>query len=153
MDVPTLAWRSLLILIVALSAAFALWMLLFPTPSFWVPTGPHAIGTRVYELTDPSRPEPFAEVRGHRRHLSARLWYPAEPSGHVLPYVQRPEVLAAIASRLHVPPFLLSRLGNAPTHAIAEARPRPGPFPVLLNPTGFSGFHTANLYWIEELVS
>jgi len=53
-----------------------------------------------------------------------------------------------------VPAVLLGRLESAPTHAVRGARPDGGgPYPVLFNPTGFSGFHAANLFWIEELVS
>lgn len=147
-------WRLMTAVVVgAIVVAATLWLIIFPSPSFPAPSGPYSVGTRLYEMTDASRPEPFTPAAGDRRHLTIRVWYPSSDAGDRLPYIERPEVLAALASRLHVPPLLLGRLQNAPTHSSKGAEPQSGPFPVLFNPTGFSGFHTANLFWIEELVS
>jgi len=156
MHSSVLNWRVILpLLVLAIVVALVeLWFLVFPTPSFPTPGGSHRIGTRLYSLTDKTRLEPFTAAPDDLRHLSVQLWYPAAKSEGVQPYIEQPAVLAAVASRLHVPPVLLGRLESAPTHAVRGARPDGGgPYPVLFNPTGFSGFHAANLFWIEELVS
>lgn len=148
--------RGIMLAVLALilvAAVVSLWFVLFPTPSFPTPSGPHGIGTRLYSLTDATRPEPFTAASDDSRHLGIELWYPTTDKGKAQPYIEQPAVLAALASRLHVPTALLGRLQDAPTHAVRGAAPEDGPYPVLINPTGFSGFHAASLFWIEELVS
>src|SRR4029077_3657701 len=41
-----------------------------------IPTGPNPVGTRVMELVDPARTDPFLN-NGTVRDLMVRLWYPA----------------------------------------------------------------------------
>ncbi|WP_313353196.1 hypothetical protein [Paracoccus sp. (in: a-proteobacteria)] len=127
--------------------------MLFPTPQFPAPIGPLGIGTRVYSWIDSSRAEPFTPNAGDHRAITVQIWFPTAAEGKVQRYIEQPAVLAAVAARLHIPPFLLGRLQSAPTHAIRNAPPKAGRYPVLINPTGFSGFHAANLFWIEALVS
>jgi dienelactone hydrolase len=45
------------------------------------PTGPHAVGRVRFDLTDPSRPDPFARRRGTPRRLALVAWYPADTGG------------------------------------------------------------------------
>lgn len=133
--------------------ALIAWVLVLPTPRFAKPGGPYAIGSRIYYWTDPSRPEPFTADRGDHRRVVAQIWYPASGPGKVQRYIDRREVLDAIAGRYRLPPWLLGRLKDAPTHAGQDARPDGRRHPVLINPTGLSGFRAASLFWIEELVS
>lgn len=126
---------------------------LFPTPHFPQPTGPHGIGTRVFYWTDLERPEPFTLSAEDHRQLVVQIWYPSGESGPSYPYIDRPETLLPLAERLHVPLWLLGNLQQAPTHAVLNAKPALGPHPVLINPTGLSGFRAVSLFWIEELVS
>lgn len=128
------------------------WQIVFPKPRFPSPTGNLGIGTRIYYWTDETRLEPFTAAHGDRRRLVVQLWYPSSGAGLRQPYIDRPSVLA-IARRFHIPPFLLHKLQHAPTHAVRDGRPDKGRYPVLVNPTGFSGFRTSSLFWIEELVS
>jgi len=85
----------------------------------------------------------------------AQVWYPAIQPRHTKPvsYLAHREILEVVGRFFHVPAFLLGNVAQAPTHAFAGAAPLRGRFPVLLNPTGFSGFRDASLFWIEELVS
>jgi predicted dienelactone hydrolase len=129
------------------------WLVLFPTPRFPWPTGPHGVGARLYAWTDATRLEPFTPEPGDHRRLVARIWYPTSADGPRQPYIDHDEVTAALARHLHMPSMLLGRLRRAPTHAVQDARPDGGTYPVLVNPTGFSGFQAASLFWIEELVS
>lgn len=151
-------WKPTLRIGLALASAAALaglvfWWL-FPTPCFAQPTGPYAIGTRTYAWTDHLRPEPFTSDRNDPRTLIVQIWYPASTTaGTPEAYLDNAPAIAALAARLNIPTFALRNLRYAPTHAFRDAEPAAGRFPVLLNPTGFSGFRTASLFWIEELVS
>jgi len=137
----------------AIAGAIALWLLIFPTPRFAQPTGPFGIGTRLYEWTDATRLEPFTVGNNDHRRLVVQIWYPSFTSGPKQPYIDHAEVLTAIARRLHIPRFLLRNLRNASTHSVRNGRPELGPYPVLINPSGFLGFRAANLFWIEDLAS
>jgi dienelactone hydrolase len=56
---------------------------LLPTP-----TGPYAVGRVRFDLTDHSRPDPFARRRGTLRRLALVAWYPADTGGKVAgPYL------------------------------------------------------------------
>ncbi|HEY7547712.1 MAG TPA: hypothetical protein VID27_22635, partial [Blastocatellia bacterium] len=48
------------------------------TEPFSPPTGPFAVGTHEYLWIDQNRDEPFTKDTADRRHLLARVWYPAE---------------------------------------------------------------------------
>lgn len=48
------------------------------TEPFSPPSGPFAVGIREYLWIDQNRGEPFTKDPADRRHLLARVWYPAE---------------------------------------------------------------------------
>jgi predicted dienelactone hydrolase len=52
---------------------------LFPVPDIPRPDGPHAVGTRTFELTDDSRTGIFLAGADEGRRLLVRVWYPAVP--------------------------------------------------------------------------
>lgn len=126
---------------------------IFPAPRFPEPTGPHRIGTRIYEWMDRSRHEPFTATRSDVRRLVVQIWYPATVDGPKRVYLDSEILTAAIAEHFGLPASLLHNLRNAPTHAVTDAPAEQGRFPVLINPGGYHGFRTASLVWIEELVS
>ncbi|AZI44217.1 hypothetical protein EHF33_15050 [Deinococcus psychrotolerans] len=130
-------------------------MVAFPVPRFPQPTGPYQIGTHTYHWVDISRPEPFTANLHDRRELMVQVWYPAEVArdAQTVPYLVHPEAAEVWAARFHVPAFLVTTMAHARTHAVADALPVRGRFPILLNPTGFGGFRDASLFWIENLVS
>ncbi|MGH8251033.1 MAG: alpha/beta hydrolase family protein [Steroidobacteraceae bacterium] len=51
------------------------------TAPFAAPEGPFAVGTHEYLWVDPNRGEPFTKDPNDKRHLLARIWYPAEKTG------------------------------------------------------------------------
>src|SRR5215471_16315077 len=61
-----------------------------PTAPFPRPTGPFAVGTHEYLWVDQNRGEPFTKDPADRRHLLARVWYPAEgmPGKETAPYIR-----------------------------------------------------------------
>jgi hypothetical protein len=139
--------------LVAVAVTSVAWFVLFPTPRFPDPAGPFCIGTRVFVWTDATRPEPFTTDPNDRRRLVVQIWYPTRAAGPTERYIEHGETMAALARRFRCPAFLLRRVERAPTHAVRNAPAAEGRFPVLLNPTGFSGFRNASLFWIEELTS
>lgn len=60
--------------------------ILLPVPSIPAPSGPHQVGTRIYELTDPARKEIYSGEDESRRFM-IQVWYPSEvnPSGERAP--------------------------------------------------------------------
>jgi hypothetical protein len=144
---------AVLALLVAMAVGVVSWMVIFPTPRFPRPTGPYAIGTRVYSWIDETRPEPFTADRGDHREVVVQIWYPSTGQGPLQPYLDSSEPLQVLAKRLHVPAFLLGNMQDAPTHAHRDAPAVEGRFPVLFNPAGFTVFRDSSLFWIEELVS
>ena len=135
--------------------AIAITAVAFPVPRFAAPTGPFHIGTRTYHWIDTSRPEPFTPDPNDHRELMVQVWYPsdAEPVSTGVPYVDHHEVTDVWAGRFHAPAFLMFNIRRASTHAVADARPAAGAFPVLVNPTGLGGFRNSSLFWIEALAS
>lgn len=131
---------------------------LFPVFSFPEPTGPYAIGTQTFHWMDASRQEAYTADPNDRRDLIVQIWYPAkrEPSAPRAPYIPNASAMApAMASRLHLPGFVLGHLKYVTTHAvtrapIAAAKPS---YPVLIFLAGRGSYRQANTFQIEELVS
>lgn len=166
--------------VLSLTAAFALavcWSLL-PGPFLPAPTGPHPIGTAVFTVVDGSRREIFGPDPDAPRTLTAQLWYPAAHAAASIrtasgtpaapgtadsprpnapaapePYLPDPAVLDPMLEYAHLPRLLFARLAHAPTHAIADAAPADGRFPVVFFLTGNMGYRGSNLVQIEELAS
>src|SRR5690349_21388234 len=61
-----------------LLAIFTAVPVLLPVPSLPSPTGPYAVGTRIYELTDSARPELYSG-REEARRFQIQVWYPGRP--------------------------------------------------------------------------
>jgi hypothetical protein len=59
---------------------------------FLSPTGPYAVGTHEYLWIDQSRQDPFTKDPKARRHLIARVWYPAVAAAGTekAPYIRDP---------------------------------------------------------------
>jgi hypothetical protein len=116
---------------------------------FAPPTGPFAVGTHEYLWIDTDRGEPFTSDPTDRRHLLARVWYPAEPT----PGTERARY---VLDPRQYPETSVYRLGhhietNAVTDApLATADAR---FPVLVYQ---HGGHTARFtatFQVEQLAS
>src|SRR5215510_2584534 len=61
-----------------------------PKAPFAPPKGPFAVGTHEYLWIDQNRGETFTKDPADRRHLLARVWYPAEgtPGKEAAPYIR-----------------------------------------------------------------
>jgi dienelactone hydrolase len=96
------------------------------------PNGPYAVGTHEYLWMDEKREEPFTKDPSDRRHLLARVWYPADPvpgketAFYVLDVNEYPEK------------SIYRKGGNIKTNAVTDAplAKGGGPFPVLVYQPG-----------------
>lgn len=94
-------WRLMTAVVVgAIVVAATLWLIIFPSPSFPAPSGPYSVGTRLYEMTDASRPEPFTPAADDRRHLTIRIYAAIAEMQRTLvskrPFLHRINVLTSI---------------------------------------------------------
>ena len=133
----------------------------FELPS---PTGPYAVGTTTWRLTDNSRRETFT-ASGEFRQVEVLAWYPAAPrrstggakaGGTLAPYLR--EGLAEVrsfATLFGVPATAFDGLEAVQTHAELDAAPVPAPrkFPVLVFSHGYTGIPSAYTALLAELAS
>jgi predicted dienelactone hydrolase len=132
-----------------------------PVPAFPRPSGPFPVATSVTQWTDPDREETATANAGDRRTVVVQFWYPAMPDGlgtRRAQYLGRtPEeadtVAAGVADYLGMPGLVLDGPTRARSHAVPDAAPAAGRFPVVLFSPGLGGVRTQNTAWAEELAS
>lgn len=130
---------------------------LLPVPAIPAPSGPYPIGTRIYELTDPSRREIYSGVDEARR-FQIQVWYPSEAgsSSERSPWMENAEVFApTIASYLDLPSFFLDHLAlvKVPAYKDAQVAATEAGFPVILFSHGWNGFNAQNTGQALQLAS
>jgi hypothetical protein len=119
------------------------------------PTGPYAVSTTSWRLTDESRRETFEEGAGFRQ-VEVFAWYPAAPGREErAPYLREglPEV-HRFARALEAPEAF-DGLARVRTHAGLDARPAASPrkFPLLLFSQGYLGIPCSYTALLEDLAS
>jgi predicted dienelactone hydrolase len=132
--------------------------ILMPIPSTPAPTGPYPVGTFTLMMVDESRQELYSDDPNQPRALMVQFWYPAQPgeADTLAPWMDHIDIMGpAIASELGLPPFALSHVRYARSHAYAgaplsTARER---YPLLLFSHGWNGFRAQNTFQMEELAS
>src|SRR5438045_50706 len=95
------------------------------------PTGPFAIGTTTWHLSDTSREEVFAA--GNFREVVAHVWYPAAPGRHtaLAPYLRDGLAEArTFAKVLRRPESAFDDLAGMVTHAEVDRPIASGRFPL-----------------------
>lgn len=140
--------------LLALSTALPI---LLPVPAIPAPSGPYPIGTRIYELTDPSRREIYSGVDEARR-FQIQVWYPSEAgsSAERSPWMENAEVFApTIAAYLDLPSFFLDHLSlvEVPAYKDAQVAATETGFPVILFSHGWNGFNAQNTGQALQLAS
>lgn len=140
--------------LLALSTALPM---LLPVPAIPSPSGPYPIGTRIYELTDPSRREIYSGVDEARR-FQIQVWYPSEAgsSAERSPWMENAKVFApTIAAYLDLPSFFLDHLSlvEVPAYKDAQVAARDKGFPVILFSHGWNGFNAQNTGQALQLAS
>jgi dienelactone hydrolase len=112
-----------------------------------IPTGPSKVGTRVVNLVDSTRNDPFL-ADGSKRELLVRFWYPA-PAGEgcKLADYTSPAVWARFSRLLAVP------LPNVKTNSCLNAPITDGLHPVVVFTHGYTGTFTDYTFLYEDLAS
>ena len=136
----TVAGLMLVLLLGACAASAILPMFRLPPP-----TGPYAIGTRIFHLVNDHPSDASSADPSGRRQLMIQVWYPASPS-HAprAPYRKLAETT-----------FLSSYQSVLWTHSRWNApfAQHGAPFPLLLLEPAWNGRRTYYMYLVEDLVS
>jgi hypothetical protein len=118
------------------------------------PTGPYAVGSRYFYLTDKNRPDLVSPDPHDFRAISLQVWYPAEPgpADRLIPLNDR-KFIEGYVQEGALDPAILTEWAFEPTHSYLKARPAKAatPFPVILYSS--SGVINANTFLSEELAS
>ncbi|HKE87360.1 MAG TPA: choice-of-anchor D domain-containing protein [Vicinamibacterales bacterium] len=111
------------------------------------PSGPSIVGTKVLDLVDRSREDPYL-ANGTKRELLVRLWYPATVSGSC----QRAEYAPAAVWE-YFAQLTGQRLPQVTTNSCRDARISSGAYPVVVFTHGFTGTFTDYTFVFEDLAS
>ena len=120
------------------------------------PTGPSAVGTRTFFLTDEERAETYTKDPSDRRRIVVQAWYPTEDtSGQTAPYLDFFGLRAGpIAYQLGVDERLLQNIGKIGTGSIIDAGiGGQGMLPLIVFSHGLGGFRVQNTIQFQELAS
>lgn len=131
--------------------------ILLPVPTIPAPSGPYQVGTRIYELTDPSRKEIYSGNDEARRFM-IEVWYPSEPSpsDQRAPWMANAETFApAIATYIDMPSFFLDhlKLVKMPAYKESKVAPASTGYPMILFSHGWNGFNAQNSGQAVQLAS
>jgi dienelactone hydrolase len=147
-----------LVLGLLLLAVCTLIPVLLPVPTLLAPTGPYAIGTCTFVLTDPVRKEIYSG-KDEARKFMLELWYPAiqpAPGTRPAPWMTEAKIVApALADYIKLPHFFLDHLNLAKTDSYENIQPdgSAAPYPVLIFSHGWNGFRQQSTFLMQELAS
>jgi dienelactone hydrolase len=111
------------------------------------PTGPNDVGTRVMDLVDSTRVDPFV-ANGTKRELLVRFWYPAaftqacKPADYTSPMVWN-----------YFSQLLGIALPKVTTNSCLDAPVTDGAHPVVVFTPGYTGTFTDYTFLFEDLAS
>jgi predicted dienelactone hydrolase len=111
------------------------------------PTGQSRVGTRVMNLVDSSRPDPYVK-NGTKREFLVRFWYPAsldqvcEPAEYTSPRVWK-----------YFSELIAEHLPEVGTNSCLDAPVAEGPHPIVVFSHGYTGTFTDYTFLFEDLAS
>lgn len=118
------------------------------------PTGPYAVGSRYFYLTDNNRPDLISPETDDYRAVSLQVWYPAAPGpgDQPIPLNDR-RLIEGYVQEGALDSAILTEWALEPSHSFLKAQPvkTRKPFPVILYSA--SGVINANTLLSEELAS
>jgi dienelactone hydrolase len=112
-----------------------------------VPSGSEAVGTRVLQLVDSSRQDPFV-ANPAKRELLVRFWYPASRTQNCTPANYTSPAVWAYFSQL-----VGAHLPNVVTNSCVDAPITDGVHPVVVFTHGYTGTFTDYTFLFEDLAS
>lgn len=118
--------RVIVTVAVTLAAASAALFYAFPLFSLPTPDGPHAVGTRQFELIDPSRTGVMEDAPGTPRRILVRAWYPSSniEGRSTRPYLTPEEVndhAIDVFSDFRLPHVVYRHFSLIRTHSYVDA--------------------------------
>lgn len=140
-------------------AACAAALYLFPVFSLPLPDGAYAIGTRQFDMTDPSRTGVLEDAAGTPRRFLVRAWYPATVAQGAEPRAyftdQETELERSVASNWGLPSFAFDHFRRVQTHSFVDAplRDPAQERPVVVFNHGYWGWAGQNTALMEKLAS
>jgi dienelactone hydrolase len=112
-----------------------------------IPVGPDKVGTRIMDLVDSSRNDPFS-ANGVKRELLVRFWYPASLNQGCQPaQYTSPKVWNYFSKLVGAP------LPGVTTNSCLTAPVADGAHPVVVFTPGYTGTFTDYTYLFEDLAS
>lgn len=133
---PRRRWaRATRVLLAVLT--LAPWLAVVPVPSLSAPSGPHPVGSHVFRWVDASRGEGATRAPDDRRNVIVQAWYPAisEQPRQGIPYIDGLGRLPPFVSLL--PSVAMMYYGSIDTHALRDATPAAGRWPVIVFSPGY----------------
>jgi dienelactone hydrolase len=112
-----------------------------------IPTGTSRVGTRVIDLVDANRSDPYL-ANGAKRELQVRFWYPAAAGGRCTPAEYTSAAVwnyLAQLEKIAAPQVKTNSCQNAPVTS--------GAHPVVVFTHGYTGTFTDYTFLFEELAS
>ncbi len=141
-----------------------MWGIAMPPRNLPEPTGPFAVGSVVYDISDPDRAESYAPIRGDTpgpRTIRLQLWYPTDEQRNTrrmlrwIPEGRRQ--IRAIVNTHGFPGFIWNHTGFMAANSIEGAHPAISPegerFPVIIISHGWEGYRGLHVDVAEELAS
>lgn len=112
-----------------------------------IPSGPEKVGTRVMDLVDSTRDDPYL-ANGMKRELLVRFWYPASLNQDCQPaQYAAPKVWSYFSKLVGVP------LPEVTTHSCWNAPVVQGAHPVVVFTPGYTATFTDYTFIFEDLAS
>ena len=152
----SLLLKSFLFIFLLLSILLPVVSPVFSLPS---PTGPHSIGTQIFQWTDSTRLEWFTEENlGDYRKVLVQVWYPSQKPEKEKPepYIDHIDIRAkTIGNAGGFPGELISHINLVKTHSFLSVDPdrSQSPYPILVLSHGITGMRQIHTTLIEELTS
>jgi len=121
----------------------------YPDAPFIALTGPYGVGTHEYSWIDENRQDPFTKDPKVRRHLIARVWYPARevPGAKTAPYILDANEFSEKSDYRGYAKVKTNSVTDAP---LAESK---APFPVLIYEPGGGTQRFVGTFETEQLAS
>lgn len=111
------------------------------------PTGPHVVGTRVMDLVDSTRLDPFL-ANGTKRELLVRFWYPA-----AFPQTCKPADYTSPGVWNYFSQLLGIVLPEVTTNSCLDSPVTDGAHPIVVFTHGYTGTFTDYTFLFEDLAS
>lgn len=133
-------------------------ILILPIEDLPKPSGEYKIGTRTFDLEDPSREEVYTELEGDFRKIKYQIWYPTDKTKGLRKarWITDGKALSRqLARSMYLPSFMLDHTVQIESNSFLDApiSHTNTSYPVVIISHGWSGFRELHTDFAEELAS